>query len=168
MRQSYYSVPARLIGTLVTVRVRAEVLELYVGTTRVLTLERLHGRQQQCINYRHLNSSLVRKPGAFANFRYRDELFPSLTFRRAYDRLRTQHPSRADKEYVGVLHLAATTSEGDVEAALSLLFDLDQVPTLAATRDLVQPPRRRDLPVLTEPTLDLTTYDQLLDRRGVA
>ena len=163
-----YSVPSRLIGTLVTVRVRAELLELYVGTTRVLTLERLHGRQQQCINYRHLISSLVRKPGAFANFRYRDELFPSLTFRRAYDRLLAQQPSRADKEYVGVLHLAATTSEEDVEAALSLLFDLDQVPTLAATRSLVQPPRRRDLPVLTEPTLDLTTYDQLLTTRGAA
>jgi len=93
-----YSVPSRLIGTLLTVRVRADVLELYVGTTRVVTLDRLHGRQQQCINYRHRISSLVRKPGAFANFRYRDALFPSLTFRRAYDRLVAQQPSRADKE----------------------------------------------------------------------
>ena len=93
-----YSVPSRLIGTLLTVRVRADVLELYVGTTRVVTLDRLHGRQQQCINYRQLISSLVRKPGAFANFRYRDALFPSLTFRRAYDRLVAQQPSRADKE----------------------------------------------------------------------
>lgn len=163
-----YSVPSRLIGTLLTVRVRADVLELYVGTNRVLMLERLHGRQQQCINYRHIISSLVRKPGAFANYRYRDELFPSLIFRRAYDRLVSQQPSRADKEYVGVLHLAATTSEGDVEAALSLLLDLDQTPTLAATRGLVQPPRPRDLPVLTEPTLDLAAYDQLLSTRGAA
>jgi len=93
-----YSVPSRLIGTLLTVRVRADVLELYVGTTRVVTLDRLHGRQQQCINYRQRISSLVRKPGAFANFRYRDALFPSLTFRRAYDRLVAQQPSRADKE----------------------------------------------------------------------
>jgi transcriptional regulator with XRE-family HTH domain len=163
-----YSVPSRLIGTLLTVRVRADVLELYVGTNRALTLERLQGRQQQCINYRHLISSLVRKPGAFANYRYRDELFPSLIFRRAYDRLVKQQPSRADKEYVGVLHLAATTSEGDVEAALSLLFDLDHVPTLAATRGLVQPPRPRALPVLSEPTLDLAAYDQLLNTRGAA
>jgi len=67
-----------------------------------------------------------------------------------------------------VLHLAATTSEGDVEAALSLLLDLDQLPTLAAARGLVQPPRRRDRPVLTEPTLNLAIYDQLLATRGAA
>jgi hypothetical protein len=163
-----YSVPSRLIGTLVTVRVRADVLELYVGTSQVLTLERLHGRQQQSINYRHLITSLVRKPGAFAHYRYRDELFPSLTFRKAYDALVRQLPSRAEKEYVAVLHLAATTSEGDVEAALTLLLDQGQTPTLIATCSLVQAPTARTLPALLTPSLDLATYDQLLVSRGAA
>jgi hypothetical protein len=163
-----YSVPSRLIGTLLTVRVRADVLELYVGTSQVLTLERLHGRQQQSINYRHLISSLVRKPGAFAHYRYRDELFPSLTFRKAYDALTRQLPSRAEKEYVAVLHLAATTSEGDVEAALTLLLDQGQAPTLVATCTLVQAPTARLLPTLLTPSLDLATYDQLLASGGAA
>ena len=118
-----YSVPSRLIGTAVLVRVRAETLELYVGTSLLLTLARLHGRQQQRIDYHHLSASLVRKPGAFANYRYRDELFPTLTFRRAYDRLQAQQPSRADREYVRILHLAATTSELEVDTALLLLLD---------------------------------------------
>lgn len=163
-----YSVPSRLIGTRLLIRVRAEVLELYVGTSPVLTLERLRGQQQHRINYRHLISSLVRKPGAFANYRYREELFPSLTFRRAYDALQTQLPSRADREYLGVLHLAATTREADVEAALLLLVEGGQAPTLAAASALVQSPTPGRVPVLMTPALNLAAYDALLPSRGAA
>jgi hypothetical protein len=160
-----YSVPSRLIGTAVLVRVRAETLELYVGTSLLLTLARLHGRQQQRIDYHHLSASLVRKPGAFANYRYRDELFPSLTFRRVYDTLQAQQPSRADREYVRILHLAATTSEADVDVALTLLLDAGQVPTFEATRAVVRPPTPEDPPHVGAPRLDLAAYDQLLPSR---
>jgi hypothetical protein len=61
-----YSVPSRLIGVTLIVRVRAETLELYVGSTLTLTLPRLHGRFGAHIDERHLIWSLVRKPGAFA------------------------------------------------------------------------------------------------------
>lgn len=77
MLRNTYSVPSRLIGTTVTVRVRAEALELYVGTSQLLTLPRLHGRKQHRIDYRHIIFSLIRKPGAFANYRFREELFPA-------------------------------------------------------------------------------------------
>ena len=160
-----YSVPSRLIGTAVLVRVRAETLDLYVGTSLLLTLARLHGRQQQRIDYHHLSTSLVRKPGAFANYRYRDELFPTLTFRRAYDLLQTQQPSRADREYVRILHLAATTSELEVDTALLLLLDAGEVPTFEATRAVVRPPTPVDAPRVGAPTLDLAAYDRLLPSR---
>src|SRR6266699_4916641 len=106
-----YSVPSRLIGTSVRVRVRAESLEGYVGASCAFTLPRLSGKQQHHINYRHIIWSLVRKPGAFAAYRYRDDLFPTTTFRQAYDRLLNERSRRADQEYVRLLHLAATTSE---------------------------------------------------------
>jgi len=157
-----YSVPSRLIGTAVLVRVRAETLELYVGTSLLLTLARLHGRQQQRIDYHHLSASLVRKPGAFANYRYRDELFPALTFRRAYDVLQAQAPSRADREYVRILHLAATTSELEVDTALTLLLEAGQVPTFEATRAVVRPSLPTEAPLVSAPRLDLAAYDQLL------
>jgi hypothetical protein len=157
-----YSVPARLIGSTLTVRVRAETLELHIGISHLLSVPRLRGQHQQRIDYRHIISSLLRKPGAFANYRYRDELFPSLLFRQAYDTLQAHHPRRADVEYVRVLHLAATSSEADVEAAVSLLLDGEQVPTFEATRALVGPPSLPAAPVLSCPTLDLTRYDQLL------
>jgi hypothetical protein len=160
-----YSVPSRLIDTTLTVRIRAEVLELYIGTVCALTLPRLHGRFQERIDYRHLIFSLLRKPGAFAHYRYRDELFPTTTFRHAYDMLVLRQPSRADKEYLRVLHLAASTSEADVEAALTLLAESRTVPTFDVVRDLVRRPERVALPALIQPTLDFQVYDALLTTR---
>jgi transcriptional regulator with XRE-family HTH domain/ribosomal protein S21 len=161
-----YSVPSRLIGGTVLVRVRAEQLELYQGTTRLLTLPRLVGRQQHRIDYRHVIWSLVRKPGAFAHYRYHDDLFPTLTFRRAYDALVASRPERADREYVRVLHLAASRSEAEVEAALGLLLEARATPTFDAVRELVQPPGPPALPALTAPVLDFGVYDRLLAGDG--
>src|SRR5438128_365542 len=162
-----YSVPSRLIGTNVLVRVRAETLEGYVGTMRAFTLPRLLGKQQHRIDYHHLIWSLVRKPGAFAAYRYRDELFPTTLFRQAYDRLVTQTPARADREYVRVLHLAASTAESEVETALSLLLEANTVPTAAAVRELVGTASPQPIPRLQTPTLDLSAYDRLLPSRRV-
>jgi hypothetical protein len=160
-----YSVPSRLIGTTVTVRVRAEVLELYVGTSCALTLPRLSGRFQARIDYHHLIFSLIRKPGAFAQYRYRDELFPSLTFRTLYDTLAERQPSRADREYLRILHLAASTSEADVEAALLLLGENRNTPTFDAVRELVHSSQVPQLPPLSRPQLDFQVYDALLSTR---
>jgi transcriptional regulator with XRE-family HTH domain len=157
-----YSLPSRLIGATVLVRVRAETLEVYHGTAHLHTLPRLHGQGQHRIDYRHVVWSLVRKPGAFAQYRYRDDLFPTLTFRRAYDALAAAAPGRADREYVRLLHLAASRSEVEVEAALSLLLEQQTTPTFDAVRDLVQPPGPVALPALSTPVLDFGVYDRLL------
>lgn len=157
-----YSVPSRLIGTEVLVRVRAEQVEVFVGTSQVLTLPRVQGAQTHAINYRHVIWSLVRKPGAFAHYRYREELFPSLTFRRTYDALRTLVPLQADRQYVRLVHLAATTSEAEVETALALLLETGQAPTFDAVRDLVRLPQ---VPTLGQVHVDFQPYDQLLPSR---
>jgi hypothetical protein len=162
-----YSVPSRLIGTTLTVRVRAEVLELYVGTTCTLTLPRLHGRYGARIDYRHLIWSLVRKPGAFAQYRFRDELFPTLAFRKLYDTLAEKLPARADREYLRILHLAASTSEVDVETAVKLLVESQTLPTFDAVRDLVRESTAPALPTLPPAELDFQVYDALLASRCV-
>jgi hypothetical protein len=91
-----YSVPSRLIGTTLLVRVHVETLDVYRATTHLLTMPRLLGQGQHRIDYRHVIWSLVRKPGALAHYRYRDDLFPSLVFRRTYDALQVQ-TERADR-----------------------------------------------------------------------
>jgi len=159
-----YSVPSRLIGATLLVRVRSETLQVYRGTTPLLTMPRLLGTRQHRIDYRHVIWSLVRKPGAFAHYRYRDDLFPSLTFRRAYDALRAHAPDRADWHYVRLLHLAASTAESEVELALGLLLDQRLTPTFDAVRDLVRTPAAQRVPELSTPVLDLSVYDRLLGR----
>ncbi len=160
-----YSVPARLIGTTLTVRVRAEWLECYVGMTAVVTLPRLQGTQGHHINYRHIISSLVRKPGAFAGYRYREDLYPTVAFRYAYDALTTARPVQADRDYVRLLSLAATVSESEVETALILLREAGTLPTFDAVRDLVRSPQEMVVPTVATPVYDLSRYDHLLDAR---
>lgn len=157
-----YSVPSRLIGSTVLVRVRSEMLEVYRGTAHLLTMPRLLGQGQHRIDYHHVIWSLVRKPGAFAQYRYRDELFPTLPFRRAYDALVSASGGRADRDYVRVLHLAASTSEAEVETALSLLLEQGAVPTFDTVRDLVRTPTATLVPELSSAVLDLSVYDRLL------
>lgn len=166
--RNVYSVPARLIGQSLLARVRAETIALYLGMNLLLELPRLRGTQQQQIDYRHIIDSLVRKPGAFAQYRYHDALFPSVIFRQAYDQLHQQLPQRADKEYVRVLQLAATTSEHEVETALSLLLERATLPTHETVRELVQGRPSPHVPQLSPPTLELSSYDTLLSQREVA
>ena len=160
--RNIYSVPSRLIGHTLTARLRAETIELYLGAARLETLPRLRGQHQQRIDYRHLIGSLVRKPGAFAQYRYRDELFPSLLFRQTYDALCRTHPQRADQHYLRILQLAATQSEVEVETALALLLEVGTTPNWEVVRSLVLGREQPTLPELTSAVVDLSLYDQLL------
>jgi hypothetical protein len=103
-----YSVPARLIGERVRMLLHHDQLEVYYAGQLVDRLPRIRGRRSARIDYHHVIWSLVKKPGAFARYRWREELFPTLVFRRAYDALRSFHGERADGEYVRILHMAAT------------------------------------------------------------
>ena len=161
-----YSVPARLIGHTVEVRQHADVVEVYYQGRLTERMPRLRGGQDHRIDYRHVIWSLVRKPGAFARYRYREELFPSLTFRRAYDALRVQRGERADVEYVRILHLAASTMESLVEGALVALLAQDRLPDYAAVKTLAQP-ERPAIPQLALAPPDLAIYDDLLEQGGV-
>jgi transposase len=157
-----YSVPSRLIGSTLLVRVRAAELEVFHGPTHLLTLPRLVGNRRHRIDYRHVSWSLVRKPGAFAHYRYRDDLFPGLVFRQAYDCLSAHRPERADAGYVRIPQLAAATVEAEVEAALALLLEQRLPPTFDAVRELIRPPAPSAVPQLTTPDLSLDVYDRLL------
>jgi len=109
--------------------------------------------------------SLVRKPGAFAAYRYRDDLFPTTTFRLAYDRLVEGGVERAERDYVRILHLAASTSESEVETAIALLLETTTLPTFDTVRDLVHPPDSSKVLALSTPDLDLSSYDNLIPSR---
>lgn len=160
-----YSVSSRLIGEQVELRLYAETVEVWHGGERVAEMERLRGKGQAAIDYRHVIWSLVRKPGAFARYRFRAAMFPTLTFRRAYDALLERLGTRADVEYVRILHLAASTSEDAVEAALAALVDQGQLRDYAQVRESVQP-AKIEVPGCTLPEPDLRGYDELTASGG--
>lgn len=86
-------------------------------------IPRLKGSGKHCINYRHIIDWLIRKPGAFAEYKYKTDLFPNSYFRMAYDNLQEHHTGRTgDKEYLKILYISAYESEWKVEAIIKLLL----------------------------------------------
>lgn len=156
-----YSVPARLIGHQVRTRVHADHLDVYYSDGLIETLPRIRQEDGHRIDYRHIIHSLVRKPGAFAKYRFREDLFPSLSFRRGYDAMVKHFGDRADVEYVRILHLAATTLECDVEKALRKLLAESQAFGFAEVQDLVAP-KTVTVPVIRIGEPCLADYDDLL------
>ena len=163
-----YSVHSRLIREKVQVRAYAEHLDIWYGQRRVDRFPRLQGKKNHRIDYRHIIDWLVRKPGAFANYRYRDDLFPTSRFRIVYDILKDQSPVRADREYLKILHLAAKESESAVDRTLGALLDSDSPIRAEEVKNLVchaqQPEQVKD-PIIVE--INLQIYDSLFEEMGV-
>jgi hypothetical protein len=161
-----YSIPSRLIGEKVEVRLYVEHAEVWYAQQEAERFPRLRGRGKHAINYRHIIDWLVRKPGAFENYRYREELFPTSRFRMAYDALREAQPKRGHKEYLGILYLAARQSETAVDEALRTLLASDRPVSRAAVEELVH--RSEEVPAVTDVTIgevDLLGFDDLLTHK---
>ena len=82
--------PSRLIGHRLGVRIHDDRLELFLSSTRILTLPRgragATGAGVHVVNYRHVIHSLKKKPMALLNLVYRDTLFPREPYRRCFER----------------------------------------------------------------------------------
>ena len=168
VKRNTYSVPSRLIRERVRARIFDDRIEVWYGQSHQLTVPRLRGESGREINYRHVIWSLVRKPGAFERYKYRDDMFPTLTFRKAYDWLvdrSGEDKRKADIEYLRILHLAASTMESEVESALELLLEMDALHNSDDVKSLVRQDKPT-VPMLAVPRVDLSTYDTLLNQRA--
>ena len=125
--KNVYSVNSRLIGRKVKIKVYADKLAVWYKQRFIEEIPRLYGKNKHKINYRHIIDSLVRKPGAFRNYKYKTDLFPTIYFRIAYDYLSERRAVRADKEYLMILHLAAMESEEKVDEILRYLIHHEEI-----------------------------------------
>jgi hypothetical protein len=160
-----YSVHSRLIGEKVEARVYAEHIEVWYAQKLLEKIPRLHGRNKSYINYRHIIDWLVRKPGAFANYRYREELFPTSYFRMAYDALAAKCGVKADREYLNILQLAAKHSESKVNQILQVLICRDLEISFTAVKEILttQGIASQATEVVVE-RVSLESYDELLSK----
>jgi len=162
VKKATYSVPSRMRGERVRVRVFDDRLEIYFAQRLQLEVDRVHGKGKFNINYRHIVDSMLRKPGAFARYRYREALFPTPTFREAFERLEREHDERRSAlEYLRIVREAATTMEAEVEAALRTLMGRGEVPSVDAVRAITSPKPPR-VPELACASVDLAAFDGLL------
>ena len=160
-----YSAHSRLAGEKIKVRVFADKLEIWYAQRYIETLPRLRGENGHHINYRHIIDRLVRKPGAFENYCYKDDMFPTSLFRIAYDILRdTCSIRQASKEYLKILELAAKEGESLVSEALRLLINLDEEIEFEKVKQFVDSKQKAPEPteVHIEP-VDINDYDMLLE-----
>lgn len=158
-----YSVHSRLIGERVEIRLYSSNIEIWYAQKRIDRFPRLRGNAGHRINYRHIIDWLVRKPGAFDSYRYRDDLFPTTRFRMAYDFLKKYVPGKASCEYTQILYLAATETEEGVDNALRILFDKSEIISANAVSSILND-RDTIIPVtdVMIDTVNLSHYDELL------
>jgi Mu transposase-like protein len=167
--RNLYSVHSRLIGETVEVRVHPDTVEIWYGDRKVEVLPRLRGRSKHRIDYRHMIDWLVRKPGAFENYRYRTDLFPTSWFRLAYDALREeQGPKRGAQEYLAILLLAARRGEDRVEGALRFLLGSQQTLNAEETARLTEDNAPAPLTTIAIDPVSLTVFDDLLTMADTA
>jgi len=162
-----YSVNSRLIGEEVEARLGLETVEVWYAGRQMEVLPRLRGRGKHRVDYRHIIDWLVRKPGAFENYRYREELFPTSRFRMAWDALRELVPARANKTYLEILQLAGQEGEARVDDALRTLLEQGEISAGKLNKETVQAMLALEshLPPVTQVAVadvSLASFDDLL------
>jgi hypothetical protein len=170
VERNSYSVNSRLIGAQVEARTYLDHIEVWYGQSKVEDLPRLRGRSNHRIDYRHIIEWLIRKPGAFENYRYQEDLFPTSRFRMAYDALKETSPSRSSKEYLKILKLAADRGEVQVDEVLRALLEQDAEVVITAETIIERLAKLDTIPPVTMvevAIVDLTSYDQLCTGMGV-
>jgi transposase len=159
-----YSVPSRLISYTLKVQVYPDTVELHYGQQKLLTMPRIESGVR--IDYRHIIDSLIRKPGAFSHYQYRDSLFPHPLFRKAFDELSAAKPMSGHKDYLKVLQYAKLHGETQVIAALELCHENHLLPESQQIEHYLKAPCLPQVTVqVNEP--DLKAYDKLFCSGGI-
>ena len=156
-----YSVPSRLIGKTVQVRLYPSKVEIWLRGTLVCTIPRIVGCARKRICYQHIIASLVRKPGAFENYIHRDEMFPTLVYRRVYDKLETDDARTAGVQYLRILKLASEHGESCVEMILATMLGCGESLDARIIQKMLETPPPAP-PLMPEVRVDLDYYNIFL------
>jgi transposase InsO family protein len=166
LRRVFYTVPSKLIGHRLRVRLYDDRLEVFIGGTSLMTLPRARatadGRRGHVVDYRHVIHSLRRKPMALLNLVYRDQIFPRPAYARTFDALLARGPDRAAcRLMVELLALAHDRAcEADLAHMLDASLDRGDLPDMAAIRNRFAPDPAA-VPTVRVDLVPLSAYDEL-------
>jgi hypothetical protein len=167
LRKVFYTVPSRLVGHRLRVKLYDDRLDLLIGATQLMTLRRgrpgPNGKHGHVVDYRHVIHALRRKPMALLNLVYRDQLFPREAFRLTFERLREVSEKLACKTLVDLLSLAHDRAcESQLAAMLCEHLEAGGLPNVAALRERFGPDPAQ-LPQVRVELLPLSLYESLTD-----
>lgn len=163
-----YSVPSRLVGQRLKIRVYDDRIEGYLGEHRVVEAPRLRrtsaDHHPRHIDFRHLLPALKRKPGALVRWRLRDALFPRSEYALTWQQLITRLPEgRAARVMIGLLEMAAADGcEVHLAHVLAELLERNELPDLQQLQDRFCP-RVAQMPTVSVRLPSLATYDALVE-----
>ena len=166
LRKVFYSVPSRLIGHRLRVRLFDDRLEVYLGGTHQMTLPRgrahPNGKHGHVVDYRHVIHSLRRKPMALMGLVYRDQLFPRQAYARAFEAMCAKLPARtACRVMVDLLALAHERAcEAELAECLDADLDAGRLPDLKSLRALFSPDADA-VPEIVVSYAPLSAYEEL-------
>jgi transposase InsO family protein len=166
LRRVFYTVPSRLIGHRLRVRIFDDRLECFLGVTPVATLRRgqpvSENKGGHVVDYRHVIHALRRKPMALLNLVYRDQLFPRPAYARAFEALRERcderHACKVTVELLALAHERAC--EAELSDVIAADLDAGRLPDLAALRARFRP-EAAPIPSVTVELASLDVYDEL-------
>lgn len=173
LRKVFYTVPSRLIGHKLLVRLYDDRLDVFQGATHLFTLSRgrpgTNGKHGHVVDYRHVIHSLRRKPMALLNLVYRDQLFPRRAYRKAFDALLAGAGEKAAcKTIVSLLALAHERAcEAELAAAIEEELDAGRLPNLAALTERFAP-KDAAPPNIIVALPELAVYDAIASYEGAA
>ncbi|MFC1808475.1 IS21 family transposase [Candidatus Omnitrophota bacterium] len=163
VQNNIYSVHSRLIGENVHARIHVDHVEIWYRQRIVDSFLRQRGSRKHRIDYRHIIDWLVRKPGAFESYRYKQDLYPSSWFRMTYDWLRSHMPLQANREYVKILYYAAKEGQAVTESSIKYLLEHNKDLIALNVKNKIDEAFK--LPLITDISIDnndLRSYDSLL------
>jgi hypothetical protein len=168
LRRVFYTVPSRLIGHRLRVRLYDDRLDLLIGGTHLMTLQRGRpgpdGKHGHVVDYRHVIHALRKKPMALTSLVYREQLFPREAYRRTFHLLLERHGERlACKTTVELLRLAHERGcEAELAEALSESLEAGEVPDLKVLAERFAPDPDR-LPEVVVRLAPLSDYEALIE-----
>jgi len=169
VKRNAYSVSSKYLGLRLEIRIHQDELELWYRNECVERMPRQFGSGKENIDFRHVIDSLIRKPGAFVNYKYVNHMYPTTRFRMAYDGLlKSTTEAAAVKQYLKLLY--AAKHEGLDLVDDTLRWFLAQGQTIQVDEVLKAVAAKHQLPSPTAVHVevpDLSTFDSLLQHKEV-
>jgi hypothetical protein len=169
IKRNAYSVSSKYIGLKVEVRICQDHLELWYRNECLERMPRLFGNGKEAIDFRHVIDSLVRKPGAFLNYKYVNHMYPTTRFRMAYDHLvKSLGETSAVKQYLKILYTAKYEGLDLVDEILRWLLTEGKPITARDIEATVK--SQQQIPGPTDVNIELPSldaFDSLLQHKEV-